>query len=208
MEFTVLNSPRGFRSSLWQRPHFIRFISFKLLLSYLYQPSFVIKMEVTVLNSPRGFWSSFRQRPHFIRFIRFISFKLLLSHLYEPSFESFVMLVFEAQPAILTGAKNNNQRPTTTRTATPAKRGGAMIGLTGQGMDGGLPNNNQPILHAALCQTPRAKQAARQQRQPLWGGARIGAMNGLTGVWSGWGATNTTTTKNKGMMVVIPGWGV
>ncbi len=67
------------------------------------------------------------------------------------------------------------------------REGGAMIGLTGQGMDGGLPNNNQPILHAALCQTTRGKQAARQQQQrrPLRGGARIGATIGSTGAQSG-----------------------
>jgi hypothetical protein len=66
-----------------------------------------------------------------------------------------------------------------------SKRGGVMIGLTGQGMDGGLPNNNQPILHAALCQKIRATQAARQQRRPLRGGARIGATNWSTGARSG-----------------------
>ena len=47
-----------------------------------------------------------------------------------------------------------------------------MIGLTGQGTAGGLPNNNQPILHAALHQTTRAKQAAQQRQQPLRGGGK------------------------------------
>ena len=65
------------------------------------------------------------------------------------------------------GDENNNQWPTMTRSATTAERRGAMIESTWQGMDRGLPNNNQPILHAALCQTPRAKQAVRQQQRPL-----------------------------------------
>ena len=55
------------------------------------------------LNSPRGFRSSLEQRAHFISF----SF---LSHLYQPSFESFVMLVFEAQPAILTSNIESRSR--------------------------------------------------------------------------------------------------
>ena len=66
-----------------------------------------------------------------------------------------------------------------------SERGVVMIGLTGQGMDGGLPNNNQPILHAALSQKTRAKQAARQQRQALRGRARIWATNRSTGARSG-----------------------
>jgi hypothetical protein len=59
-------------------------------------------MEFTVLNFPRGFWSSLGQRPHFLRFLGFNQPLSFLSHLHQPSFESFAMLVYEAQPAILT----------------------------------------------------------------------------------------------------------
>ena len=62
----------------------------------------VIKMEFTVLNSPRGFRSSLGQRPHFLRFLGFNQPLSFLSHLHQPSFESLAMLVYEAQPAILT----------------------------------------------------------------------------------------------------------
>ncbi len=62
----------------------------------------VIKMEFTGLNFPRGFRSSLGQRPHFICFLGFNQSLSFLSHLHQPSFESFAMLVYEAQPAILT----------------------------------------------------------------------------------------------------------
>jgi hypothetical protein len=57
---------------------------------------------ISVLISPRGFRSSLGQRAHFIRCIGFNQPLSFLSHLYQPSIESFAMLVFEAQPAILT----------------------------------------------------------------------------------------------------------
>ncbi len=65
------------------------------------------------LNSLKGFPRSLGQRPHFIDFIGCIDFidsfdsllaLSILSHHYQPSFVSFVMLVHEAQPAILTGS--------------------------------------------------------------------------------------------------------
>ena len=65
-----------------------------------------------------------------------------------------------------------------------------MIGSTWQGMDGSLPNINQPILHAALCQTTRATTTTER-------GARIGAMNGSTGARSSCGATNTHDNKDN-----------
>ena len=56
------------------------------------------------LNFLKGFPRSLGQRPHVIDFT--LSFDSLLaisflSHHFQPSFESFAMLVFEAQPAIL-----------------------------------------------------------------------------------------------------------
>ncbi len=62
----------------------------------------VSKEEFLFLNSPRGFRSSLGQRAHFIRFDGFNQPLSFLSHLYQQSSESFMMLVFEAQPTILT----------------------------------------------------------------------------------------------------------
>jgi hypothetical protein len=57
-------------------------------------------------------------------------------------------------------------------TTTAAElRGGAMIGLTGQGMDGGLPNNNQPNNESKACGATSTMTAERGDKN--WGNDRV-----------------------------------
>ncbi len=68
----------------------------------------VSKEEFLFLNSPRGFWRSLGQRPHFIHLIDFFGFlwhfnqwSQLPKKPLPTSFDLLTMLIYEAQPSIL-----------------------------------------------------------------------------------------------------------